>query len=585
MSAKPQKPETLLITLTGKDRPGVTSSIFSTLSQAGVEVLDIEQILLRQRLILGVLVTVPRDWKRLKEAVEATALGLGMTVEVDRGSGDNRSRREGRSHVTVIGSPLKAGAMAAIAGRIADCGGNIDRIERMARYPVTAIDLHVSGADPVTLRALLATEAAAQGIDVAVQPANLLRRGMRLIVLDVDSTLIQGEVIEMLAAHAGHEAAVATITEAAMRGEIDFEEALLSRVRLLEGLDESVIDEVYDAIVITPGARTMVRTLRRLGYRFAIVSGGFSQITDRLADDLGIHYARANELEIVDGKLTGRIVGDIVDRAGKAAALREFAEKVGVPEAAVIAIGDGANDLDMLNAAGLGIAYNARPVVQEAADTSVNVPYLDAIMYLLGISREEIEAADAEARHRHPLAAGLMRSRRTPARGRRPSCRHATDPRRSVGPPAAGHVAATYERSSGRGSRRRVDQAVCGSVGTGASSPSSPSSRSWARTAMVGLWPITMAVAQPSSAPRTRSRAVSGPAAYRPGRSPARGPSPLRRLRRPRSAGCGRRPRRERRSRSGPARPATHPLRQRRRGRVGDSTRSKSVGPACSAFE
>ena len=397
MSINSTKPETLLITLTGKDRPGVTSSVFATLSQAGVEVLDVEQILLRQRLILGVLVTVPRDWKRLKNAVEATAHDLDMTVEIERGTGDNRARREGRSHVTVIGSPLKAGAMSAIAGRIADCGGNIDRIERMARYPVTAIDLHVSGADPHALRTLLATEAAAQGIDVAVQPANLLRRGMRLIVLDVDSTLIQGEVIEMLAAYAGFEEEVATVTEAAMRGELDFEQSLRARVRLLEGLDASVLDKVYDEIVITPGARTMVRTLRRLGYRFAIVSGGFSQITDRLADDLGIHYARANELEIVDGKLTGQIVGDVLDRAGKATALREFAEKVGVAEAAVIAIGDGANDLDMLNAAGLGIAYNARPVVQEAADTSVNVPYLDAIMYLLGISREEIEAADAEA--------------------------------------------------------------------------------------------------------------------------------------------------------------------------------------------
>jgi phosphoserine phosphatase len=247
------------------------------------------------------------------------------------------------------------------------------------------------------LRPLLATEAARQGLDVAVQPANLLRRGMRLIVLDVDSTLIQGEVIEMLAAHAGCEPEVARITESAMRGEIDFEESLRRRVRLLAGLDASALDTVYDEIVVTPGARTMVRTLRRLGYRFAIVSGGFSQITDRLAEDLGIHYARANELEIVDGTITGEIVGDVVDRAGKARALREFAAKVGVPEAAVIAIGDGANDLDMLNAAGLGIAYNARPIVQEAADTSVNVPYLDAIVYLLGISREEIEMADAEA--------------------------------------------------------------------------------------------------------------------------------------------------------------------------------------------
>jgi phosphoserine phosphatase len=391
------KPETLLLTLTGKDRPGVTSAVFATLARAGVSVVDVEQIVLRRRLVLGVLVTAPRDWKRLRDDVEQVAGDLGMTVDVERGTGDNRPRPQGRSHVTIIGTPLRAGAMAAVAGRIADSGANIDRIERMARYPVTAIDLHVSGADPEALRAVLSLEAARQGIDVAVQPAGLMRRGMRLIVMDVDSTLIQGEVIEMIAAHAGCEAEVAAITERAMRGELDFEQSLRERVRLLAGVPESALDEVYDAIQLAPGARTMVRTLRRLGYRFAIVSGGFTQVTDRLAADLGIHFARANELEIVDGHLTGEVVGEVVDRAGKARALREFAAEVGVSEAATIAIGDGANDLDMLNAAGLGIAYNAKPMVRDAADTSVNVPYLDAILYLLGISREEIEAADAEA--------------------------------------------------------------------------------------------------------------------------------------------------------------------------------------------
>jgi phosphoserine phosphatase len=220
---------------------------------------------------------------------------------------------------------------------------------------------------------------------------------MRLIVMDVDSTLVQGEVVEMLAAHAGCEAEVAEVTARAMAGELDFEESLRSRVALLEGVPATALDQVYDAITLASGARTLVRILRRLGYRFAIVSGGFSQVTDRLAADLGIHYARANELEIVDGLLTGRLIGDVVDRAGKARALREFAADIGVAEAATIAIGDGANDLDMLNAAGLGIAYNAKPVVRDAADASVNVPYLDTIMYLLGITREEIEAADAEA--------------------------------------------------------------------------------------------------------------------------------------------------------------------------------------------
>jgi phosphoserine phosphatase len=390
-----EAPSTLLFTLTGKDRPGVTSTVFGTIGAFAVEVLDIEQIVLRRRLVLGVLVTLPRNWKALRDALQRVADDLDMQLDVDRGVGDNRRRPEGRSHVTVLGMPLKPAAVAAIAGRIADTGANIDRIERMARYPVTAIELHVSGTDPDRLRTTLAAEAALQSVDVAVQPANLLRHGIRLVVMDVDSTLVQGEVIEMLAAQAGCLDEVSRVTEAAMRGELDFEESLRRRVAHLGGLDAAALDRVYEELTLAPGARTMVRTLKRLGYRFAIVSGGFSRVTDRIADDLGIDFAAANELEIVDGRLTGRVLGPVLDRAGKAAALRRFAAEVGVPEAATVAIGDGANDLDMLSAAGLGIAFNAKPVVQQAADTAVNVPYLDSIMYLLGISREEVEAADA----------------------------------------------------------------------------------------------------------------------------------------------------------------------------------------------
>jgi phosphoserine phosphatase len=224
-----------------------------------------------------------------------------------------------------------------------------------------------------------------QAVDVAVQPATLLRHGSRLVVMDVDSTLIQGEVIEMLAERAGCRDQVAAVTESAMRGELDFEESLRERVALLAGLDAAALDDVYDDIVLAPGARTMVRTLKRLGYRFAIVSGGFTQVTDRLAADLGIDFSAANELEVVDGRLTGRIRGPVVDRAGKAAALRRFAEEAGVAVGATVAVGDGANDLDMLGAAGIGVAFNAKPAVRAVADSAINMPYLDAVRHIAGV--------------------------------------------------------------------------------------------------------------------------------------------------------------------------------------------------------
>lgn len=395
VAAPPTDEPTLLVTLTGADRPGVTAALFAALADHDVVVLDVEQVVVRSHLTLAVLITAGSDPVGVRDALIVAGEGLGMKVKCRRGSGDNAPRRQGRLHVTVLGAPLLPQAIRAIAESIAAGGGNIDRIRRISRWPVTTVEIDVSGADVAGLRHVLAGVAAAQGVDVAVSPAGLARRGRRLVMMDVDSTLIQDEVIELIAAHAGRGPEVAAVTERAMRGELDFAASLRERVAHLAGLPTSVLEEVRADVRLTPGARTLVRTLKRLGFTVALVSGGFIEIVRPLADLLGIEHAEANRLEVVDGLLTGRVVGTVIDRAGKAAALRRFAAAEGVAMSRTIAIGDGANDLDMLDAAGLGIAFNAKPIVRAQADTSVTVPYLDAVLYLIGIPREEVEDADA----------------------------------------------------------------------------------------------------------------------------------------------------------------------------------------------
>ena len=389
---------TLLVTVTGRDRPGVTSRLFTVLSAHDVSVIDVEQVVIRGRLVLGILLACgpSPDLTAIHQQVTTLAADLGMEAEITLGSREAAPRLRGRLHITVLGSPLLPSVVASIAGRIAASGANIDRIGRLAQRPVTCIEFEVSGADPAGLRTVLAQESVALGVDIGVQRGGLHRRAMRLIVMDVDSTLLQDEAIDLLAARAGREHEVAELTAAAMRGELDFASALRQRVQLLAGLDAAVIDELLAGLRLTPGARTLVRTLKRLGYRCGVVSGGFTQVTDRLSEQLGLDYARANTLQISDGKLTGALTGPIVDRAGKEQALREFAALAGVPLSQTVAVGDGANDLDMISAAGLGIAFNAKPAVRSAADTSVSVPQLDVILHLLGISRDDVEAADAE---------------------------------------------------------------------------------------------------------------------------------------------------------------------------------------------
>src|SRR6201996_8118089 len=298
---------TLLITLTGRDRPGVTSRLFAALSGHELSVLDIEQVVIRGHLVLGVLCASagPPDLTAIHRKVSALAADLGLDAEITTGSRDT-PRRRGRLHVSLLGSPLSPAAINAITGRIAASGANIDRITRLARDPVTCLELDVSGADPATLRSDLGREAVQQHVDVAVQRGGLQRRAIGLIVMDVDSTLIQDEVIDLLADRAGCAAEVAKVTEATMRGELDFEASLRERVALLAGLSDDVLADVRHALRLTPGARTLIRTLKRLGYRCGIVSGGFTQIIDPLAAELGIDYVAANGLGIAGGKLHGR---------------------------------------------------------------------------------------------------------------------------------------------------------------------------------------------------------------------------------------------------------------------------------------
>src|SRR5271165_2165448 len=300
----------LLITLTGRDRPGVTSRLFAILARHPVSVLDVEQVVIRGRLVLGVLLGCdsPPDLTGIHAAVSALARDLGLEAEITTGSAASGepAARAGRLHVTLLGSPLAPAAITAIAGRIAASGANIDRIGRLAQQPVTCIEMDGSGGDPAMLRHDLARVAVEQGIDVAVQRGGLHRRALRLIVMDVDSTLIQDEVIDLLAARAGCAEEVAKVTAAAMRGELDFAASLRERVSLLAGLDARVLDEVRAGLRLTAGARTLIRTLSDLGYKSGIVSGGFVQVIGPLAAELGIGYVAANELDISAGKLTGR---------------------------------------------------------------------------------------------------------------------------------------------------------------------------------------------------------------------------------------------------------------------------------------
>ena len=386
-----------LILLSGIDTPGITQVLFETLAPFAVTIVDIEQVVIRDRVILTALIALDKSHSKAIEedlAICATTLNVDIAVAFSHSSTDSIAAKSGLLHVVVLGNPLRPSAIAMIAKKLAMQGANIERIYRTASYPVTAVEFVVSGATQQSVRTALAQVSVSENIDIAVQPGGLMRWAKKLVLMDVDSTLIEQEVINLLAAKAGAGDRVKEITESAMRGEIDFEKSLKERVALLNGLPQSVIDDVRAEITLTPGARTLIRTLKRLGHTVAVVSGGFIEVIEPILIELGITLYRANSLEIHNGVLTGGLSGPIIDRPAKAKALVDFASKEGVGLEQTIAIGDGANDLDMITAAGLGIAFNAKPAVRAAADSAVSQPYLDSVLYLMGITREDVEEAD-----------------------------------------------------------------------------------------------------------------------------------------------------------------------------------------------
>jgi phosphoserine phosphatase len=390
-----------LILVSGEDRPGITEALFSTLSPFSLTIIDIEQVVIRSRLILTILISLDRAHATAIEDdlnAKADSLDLDIAIAFSEQKSESIAAKTGLTHIVILSQELKPSALAAIASAIADVEGNIERIQRTASYPVTAIECVVSGAATAVLKSALTPLAAEYSVDIAVSPGGLMRWAKKLVLMDVDSTLISQEVIELLGAKAGVEVQVKAITDRAMSGEIDFEASLRERVALLKGLPESVIEEVRGEISLTPGAKTLVSTLQKLGHTVAVVSGGFINVIEPLLNSLNILHFRANNLEIKDGVLTGQLHGPIIDRAAKATALREFAKIENVELEQTVAIGDGANDLDMIALAGLGIAFNAKPAVRAAADSALSAPYLDSVLYLLGITREDVEESGQSLR-------------------------------------------------------------------------------------------------------------------------------------------------------------------------------------------
>jgi phosphoserine phosphatase len=381
------QPTSVLATISGRDRPGVTAAFFAALAAHDVEVRDVEQVVIRDRLVLAVLFDLHGDPAALRNSVSQAARALGMDSEVTIAGVRDRPDPATASSVIVMGHSLRPGALSHVAQRIADVEGNIESVTQLSTEPAASLEMSVRAPDPAELRAVLVAAARETGLDIAVEPAGLRRRAKRLVLLDADATLVPVDIVDALADRAGVSAEMAALAERTARGDLDFATSVQARAALLARLPAADLDAARDRVRATPGAQAFVRTLHGLGYRVGVLSEGFTFVTDRLKQDLELDFAAAHELEVAAGATTGRMLGPILDPAGKAQALRRFATEFGVRMSQTVAVGDGTNDVDLLVSAGLGIACNAKSALHDAAaDESPRPRYLDTVLSVLGIS-------------------------------------------------------------------------------------------------------------------------------------------------------------------------------------------------------
>ncbi len=389
----------VLVTISGKDAPGIVSAMTSVIAGASIRILDIEQVVIHNMIILSILMDFAEGSNEqkpvLKELLfEAKRLGLNLDFNVLSDTDFSLHNTRFTYAITCVGENISADVLARISSTLAAAKVNIDRIGKLNEGKLNCVEM-IAYADQAVdiseLRRQLLHISTEYPVDISLQKENIFRKAKRLVVMDMDSTLIQVEIIDELARLVGVGEEVAQITSATMAGELDFEQALIQRVSLLKGLKVETLQQVYDNTKLMPGAKKLIGILKRLGYKTGVISGGFDFFTQRFKQDLGLDYAFANTLEIKDGALTGKLVGPIIDAPKKAELLEEIAKQEAISLEQVIAIGDGANDLLMLERAGLGIAFNAQRKVREAASYSISQRNIDSILFLLGINERDVE--------------------------------------------------------------------------------------------------------------------------------------------------------------------------------------------------